>query len=130
MDKLYSKIKESLLLSVTFTSLDKLARLQHNLSFSVHYESVMFFVQAPWPKCLYLKLSVHKLFKLAGFLSNLSSIHLKTQLTMRNVTKQKGNKLAGVFVNFFLQQKMSQHIVFNLVFNEDSKMGSAIFFII
>jgi hypothetical protein len=32
------------------------------------------------------------------------------------------------FVNFFiLQQKMSQRIVFNLVFNEDSKMGSAIF---
>ncbi len=32
------------------------------------------------------------------------------------------------FVNFFnKQEKMSQHIVFNLVFNEDSKMGSAIF---
>ncbi len=32
------------------------------------------------------------------------------------------------FVNFLiLQQKMSQHIVFNLFFNEDSKMGSAIF---
>jgi hypothetical protein len=32
------------------------------------------------------------------------------------------------FVNFFIyQQKKSQHIVFNLVFNEDSKMGSAIF---
>jgi hypothetical protein len=32
------------------------------------------------------------------------------------------------FANFFiLQQKMSQHIVFYLVFNEDSKMGSAIF---
>jgi hypothetical protein len=31
-------------------------------------------------------------------------------------------------VNFFIfQQNLSQHIVFNLVFNEDSKMGSAIF---
>jgi len=31
-------------------------------------------------------------------------------------------------VNFlFCSKKMSQHIVFNLVFNEDSKMGSAIF---
>ncbi len=32
------------------------------------------------------------------------------------------------FVNFFIhQQKMSQHIVFTMAFNEDSKMGSAIF---
>jgi hypothetical protein len=53
---------------------------------------------------------------------------------MRNVTLLKGNKLAAcfetqlIFVSFFIWlQKMSQHIVFNLVFNEDSKMGSAIF---
>jgi hypothetical protein len=29
--------------------------------------------------------------------------------------------------SFILQQKMSQHIVLNFVFNEDSKMGSGIF---
>ncbi len=56
------------------------------------------------------------------------------QFSMRNVAWLKGNKHAAVFydqpkfVNFFIQgQQMSQQFVFNLVFNEDSKMGSAIF---
>ncbi len=50
---------------------------------------------------------------------------------MRNA---KGKQTCSCFeaqmkcVNFFIwQQNTLQHIVFNLVFNEDSKMGSAIF---
>jgi hypothetical protein len=49
--------------------------------------------------------------------------------------KLKGHKLATVFLGtaeicqlFYLATKLSQHIVFHLVFNADSKMGSAILY--
>jgi hypothetical protein len=51
---------------------------------------------------------------------------------MRNVTQLKGNKLAAVlgtaeiYQPFYLEAKMSQYTVFNLVFNEDSKMGTIV----
>ncbi len=53
---------------------------------------------------------------------------------MGNVMQLKGNKLAAVFRHsfnlltfLFVIKKMLQYTVFNLVFSEDSKMGSAIF---
>ncbi len=53
---------------------------------------------------------------------------------MRNVMQLKGNKLAAVFRHswilstfFIYKLKITQSIAFNLVFNEDSKMGSAMF---
>ncbi len=46
MDSLRSKLV-SLLLSVTFTGLDKHTSLPYNLSFSIQYEFVMFYSEGP-----------------------------------------------------------------------------------
>jgi hypothetical protein len=47
----------------------------------------------------------------------------------RKVVQLKGNKLAAEIcqLSYLEAKKMPQHIVFNLFFKEDSKMGSAIF---